>query len=102
MRGVFAKQDFHIGDEIIFVPYKTFLETKNGDIKIDSRLIDGKSPREIYVKESIFLSVNLLLQLQYEKESRLYHYIQTLPGTDDFPINYDQDTRKMLEGSPFL
>jgi hypothetical protein len=46
--------------------------------------------------------VFLLEEKAKGKDSEFFEYLNLLPGTDDFPVFYDDDEISFLEGSPFL
>lgn len=48
------------------------------------------------------LAMMVLQQNEMGKDAHMYHFLNNWPDVDDFPQTYDNETKELLTGSPFL
>ena len=48
------------------------------------------------------LNIANLQEMSKGEDSSMFHYYNTLPGVEDFPIYFTEAERAYLEGSPFV
>ena len=56
----------------------------------------------LWYEDVELLALMLLDEKSMGTHSHYFHYINNLPGVDDFPLFYGQKEKKLLEGSPIL
>lgn len=107
MRGVFAKRDFKKGETLLYVPAKMCItldhilnKTDIGQEMVQKNLTKGTG--KLFHANIAAMAMFHLTERQKGKDSYYYHHLNSMPGTEEFPIFYNENEKANLKGSPFL
>ena len=51
---------------------------------------------------NVIVNIANLQEMSKGTDSSMFHYFNTLPGVEDFPMFFTEAERAYLQGSPFL
>ena len=86
------------------------LESPIGKMLVEKNLVSantkvserGEMESKIINAGNVFLNIANLQEMSNGEDSSMFHYYNTLPGVEDFPMYFTEAERAYLEGSPFL
>ena len=88
---------------MLFVPSNltvTLATTNNTDY--GKLMLESELDKKLKYFTIASMGVFFLMEKQKGKDSFFFNYIDTMPGTEEFPIFYGDEEKFILKGSPFL
>jgi len=100
-RGLIAKQNIHIGDEILTVPLDCMITIKSVMENGFGEKIKKSGISLIYPNNTYFAL--FIIEESYKADSKWKYLIQSMPkSVDNFPVYYKENELKYLDASFFI
>ncbi len=103
-RGVHAARNIKAGEEILYVPKDQIITLEMAmDSPIGKKMMHHGLRQSLLSPKHSFLTTFILQEEERGAESFFHPFIDVLPKSfENFPIFFDDEEKKELEGSPFL